>query len=237
MFSINDRQVKDLERQLKTFKARALPFATKATVNGAAFKGQQIARGDVGKNMITRNNFTKQSIQVEQTKTLDIKRQAAAMGSTAGYMEKQEFGGFTNKTGKEGVAIPTSYSAGQAMKSSPRKRLPRKPNKMQNIMLKTRGKKGGSRKQRNIVAIKTAASSGDKYVFLDLGRKKGIFKVTGGKRKPQIRMIYDLSEPTTPVPKNPWLKPASDKTAAFIPDIYVKALTFQLKRFNLFTNT
>lgn len=236
MLKIDDRQIKDLVGQLATFNRRALPHATKATVNGAAFKGQQIAREEVRTGMINRNRFTIQSIQVEQTRTLDVARQEAALGSTQGYMEKQEFGGFKNRTGKEGVAIPTQYSAGQGMGAQPRTRLPRKPNKIQNIRLKTRGKKGATRQQRNIVAIKLAATSGDKFVFLDLGRKKGIFKVIGGKRKPQIRMVYDMSEPSVRIPRKPWLKPSSDKTVQYIPEIYFKALTFQLNRLNLFKN-
>ena len=65
MFQINDDDVKQLESDLKTFARRALPFATKATVNGAAFNAQREAKQNVREDMLTRNRFTEQSIRVE----------------------------------------------------------------------------------------------------------------------------------------------------------------------------
>lgn len=232
MIEIDQKQIKQLERDLKTFKRRALPFATKATVNGAAFATQKTARRDINVKMITRNRFTEQSVRVEQTRTLKINQQIAVVGSIADYMADQEFGG-TNRPEGENVAIPTGYSAGQE-KQQPRTKLPRKPNKLANIRLKRRRRGATSRKQRNVAAVKAAAQSTNKYVFLDLGKRKGIFKVVGGKRKPRLKMVYDLTRKSTPIPKNPWLKPAVDHTQQKMPAIYFKALQFQAKRHNLF---
>lgn len=235
MFAINDKDLKRLERELTTFKAKALPFATKATLNSAAFKARSYAQDNIREKMITRNQFAVKSVQVEQTQTLNIRRQASAVGSIAGFMETQEFGGSVNKKGQQGVPIATSYSAGLGMNAKPRTKLPRKPNQLANIQLK-RGRRGANRKQRNLVAIKQAAASGDKYVYLDLGRRKGIFKVVGGKRKPSIRMVYDLTNPSVTIKRNPWLKPASDKAEADLPGLYERALVFQLKRHNIFND-
>lgn len=234
MFRIQDKDVKRLENDLKAFRHRALPFATRNTLNQAAFTAMREARGNVGDDMVERNQYTRQSIRVEQARTLAISRQATAVGSTAGYMETQEFGGTEAKTGKEGVAIPTSYSAGQGRGAQPRTRLPRKPNKMANIQLRKRSKKGAGRKQQNLIAVKTAAANGHKYVFLDLGRRKGIFKVTGGKRRPKVQMVHDLTEQSVTVPRNPWLSPAVERTKHQIPRLYADSLRFQLKRYNLF---
>lgn len=233
MFKIDDREIKRLEGDLKAFASRALPFATKNTLNQAAFTAQRTAREDVAKTMTLRNRFTERSIQVEQTRTLNIRQQAAIVGSIADYMEVQEFGGTKSKTGKEGVAIPTAYSAGQGEGAQPRTRLPRKPNKLSNIRLQRSNKGRGSRRQRNLVAIKQAASSGSKYVFLDLGRRQGIFKVTGGKRRPKIRMVHDLSRDSVTIPRNPWLGPAVAATVPKIPRLYAASLRFQVKRLRI----
>jgi len=234
MFGVDTRDIKEMERDLKTFARKAYPFATRKTVNDAAFQAQRIARADVREEMVNRNRFTVQSIQVEQTKTLQVSRQAAVVGSIADYMEDQEFGAVKTKTGKEGVSIATSYSAGQGDNAQPRTRLPRKPNRMANIQLQRRRKKGTSRKQQNLIAIKQAAETGRKYVFLDLGRTKGIFKVTGGKRRPKIKMVHDMSRQSVVIPKNPWLAPAFEETTRMIPAFYADALRFQLRRRGLF---
>ena len=234
MFGVNNSDIRELERDLKTFASRAYPYATRKTLNDAAFQAQKIARVDVQRDMVLRNRFTVQSIQVDQAKTLQISRQEATIGSIADYMEDQEFGAVKAKGGKEGVAIATSYSAGQGENAQPRTRLPRKPNTMANIQLQRRRKKGSNRKQQNLIAIKQAAASGRKYVFLDLGRRKGIFKVTGGKRRPKIKMVHDMTKESVIIPKNPWLKPAFDESARMLPAFYADALRFQLRRRNLF---
>ena len=124
MFAVDNRDIKKMERDIKTFAKDALPFATRKTVNDAAFQTQRIARVDVKNDMVNRNRFTVQSIQVDQARTLQISRQEAVVGSIADYMEDQEFGAVKSKSGKEGVAIATSYSAGQGENAQPRTRLP-----------------------------------------------------------------------------------------------------------------
>lgn len=233
MFTLDDREIVDLQGQLKTFASRAYPFATKQTVNKAAFVARGHAQEEIRENMTTRNRFTVQSIQVDMARTLNVSRQAAIVGSTADYMADQEFGGVKTKKGKQGVAIATGYSAGQEGQSE-RTRLPRKANKLANIRLSKRGRGKGSRIQRNFVKVKEAAASGQKYVFLDLRRGEGIFRVLGGKRKPRIKMVHDLSRPSVNIPRNPWLAPAVKQTEKQIPGIYRDALIFQLKRNKLF---
>ena len=97
MFKIDTHNIRQLERDLKTFALKAFPFATRKTLNDAAFQAQRIARVDVKERMILRNQFTTRSIQVRQTKTLQVSRQKAAVGSTANYMEDQEFGAVKSK--------------------------------------------------------------------------------------------------------------------------------------------
>lgn len=234
MFKINVKDFDEYEAHLKTFAKRAYPFATKATINKAAFETRKEAQGIIRANMTTRNAFTVKSIRVEQSRTLVVDHQAATVGSIAPYMAVQEFGGIKGKKGSEGVAIATSYSSGEGENARPRTKLPRKPNKLANIRLQRRAKGGASRKQKNAAAIRAAAESGSKYVFLDLGRTKGIFKVIGGKRRPKIKMVYSLTHQSVAIPKNPWLAPAVAKTEKKIPQYYTEALGFQLERRGLF---
>jgi len=234
MITVDTKELRRLESELKVFARRAYPFATKATINSAAFSAQRTARKGIKQKFTTRNRFTEQSVRVEQAKTLNVSRQSALVGSTADYMVDQEFGGTKVKKGKKGVAIPTSYSAGQGENKQPRTRLPRKANKLQNIVLKRRRKRGASRAQQNLIAVKQAAASNRKYVYLDLKRREGIFKIIGGKNKPRIKMVHDLSRKSVRIPRSPWLGPAVTKTVPKIPEMYVKALRFQLQRNNLF---
>ena len=233
MITIDDRELKEFEADLKTFGSRAFPFASKSTVNGLAFKARTIAQGQIKNDLTLRNRFTLQSVQVDQTRTLNVSRQEATVGSIAPYMETQEFGGIKTKSGSEGVTISTGWSAGQE-NAQPRTRMPRKANRLENIKLKKRTGRNASRKQQNLIAIKQAAESGSKYIFLDLGRRKGIFKVIGGKRRPKIKMVHDLTQQSVTIPRNPWLLPSVTKAQAFGPELYKKALVFQLKRQNLF---
>lgn len=234
MFNIDNKDIIKLEKDLKQFASRSLPFATKQTINQSAFQAQKIARADVQKNMINRNKFTIQSIRVNQTRSLNIRQQQASTGSIADYMETQEFGGTKHKKGKEGTPIATSYSAGQAENARPRTRLPKRANKLQNIQLKRQRVKAKNRKQRNSALVKQASTSSNKYVFLDLKRTKGIFKVIGKKKNIRVKMIHDLSNESVSIPRNPWLKPAVDESTRMLPAFYADALRFQLRRRGLF---
>ena len=55
MFGVDTKDVKKLERDLKTFASQAYPFATRQTINDAAFQTQRIARADVRSDMVNRN--------------------------------------------------------------------------------------------------------------------------------------------------------------------------------------
>ena len=232
MIDIDMREIDRLKRGLERVAKKAIPYATRNTLNAAAFATQRTSREEVKDEMTLRNRFTLQSIRVEQTRTLNIRQQAAIVGSTADYMEDQEFGTVKTKKGSQGVTIATSYSAGQG-ESRPRTRLPRRANTMASIRLSHRRNRGTSRKQRNLIAIMSAAESGQKYVFLDLGRTKGIFKVVGGKRRPKIRMVHDMSRTSVVIPRNPWLAPSVKKTERIMPELFKRSLLFQAKRVGL----
>lgn len=228
MFEIDARDVKKYEADLKNFAGQALPYASRAMLTRSAFEARRRTQDNIRERMTTRNKFTVSSIRVEKARSLNIKQQEAVTGSIAEYLETQEFGGMETGGGKY-QPIPTSYSAGQG-RGAKRTKLPRKPNRMQAIQLKNRAGAGLSRKARNQAAIQQAAGGGNKFVFLDLGRRQGIFKVTGGKRKPKVQMVWDMTRRSVRIPRTPTLGPATTATQQVMPQFYAEALVQQLKR-------
>lgn len=221
MIEIDDKEIRRFAADLKTFAARAYPFATKATINRAAFETRKGYQENIRQSLTLRNKWTGRSVQVDQARTLNVQRQAARVGSVAPYMADQEFGGTVRGKGKT-KPIATSYSAGQS--GRPRTRLPRRPNQIKNIRLR------GGRKAGNAAAVRMAAETRTRFVFLDLGRRRGIFRVLGGKRKPYVRMVWDMSRRSVDVPATPLLAPATRETETRLPRFYGEAALFQLKR-------
>lgn len=230
MIDVNTKEIHGLERKLRAIADKAIPFATKSAINGAAFKARTAMQEQIRKKMVTRNKFTERSVRVELTKTLDISRQRASVGSVAPYMEAQEFGGTERKKGKHGVPIPTSTASGESRGVRPRRKVVRRPNQMQSLKLRKRGRGGKSRKQANFLAVRGAIKSGDRNVFLDLRRGKGIYRIKGGKRKASLHLLYDLSRSSVRIPKTPTLAPAVLVAQGALPLLYTKALRFQLDR-------
>ena len=229
MFTIDSPDIKRLEADLKAFAHKAFPFATRNTVNRAAFQARREWQHQIDEKLVQRNKFTRNSIQVDLSRTLNVRQQAATVGSIAPYMENSEFGGI-----KTDPAIQTGYSAGQ-QGQQPRTRLPRRKNALKNIQLskRKRGRKL-TRVQRNIVKVKTAAATGAKFVHLKYTGGEGMFKVLGSKRRPRIRMVADLSRKSVVIPATPTLGPAVVATRKAIPLLYKAALTEQLRRHRLF---
>ena len=244
MFRIDNKSIKRLESDLKAFAHKALPFATRNTLNMAAFDGQKESRSTISRDMVERNKFTKQSIRVVQAKTLNIKRQESIVGSTAGYMEDQEFGATKLSKGRHGVSIPTAYSAGQDGQK-PRTKLPRRPNRLGVLKLRRaglKGRKAKNRKQAILFKVQDAVTTGKRHVFLDLGKTEGIFRVVGGRKAfkrgwpkgAKLKMVHDMTRKSVTIKPRPWLKPSVDRTAERIPGFYRESLVFQLKRQRLF---
>ena len=226
MFDIDTRQLHGLERRLERLNSRGLPYATRQTMNDLAFESRAVARAELPTRMVLRNKHAINSIQVTKATSLNISQQAAHVGSIADYMATQETGGIKTKQGGAAVAIPTTTAAGQGRNAKPRTRLPRAALKMGAIHLKriAASRNAKNRKQRNAIAMATS----DKYVFLDLGRRKGIFRKDKGGG---VTMLHDLTRASVQIPKNEWLKPATEAAERKLPGFYKRALEFQLRRF------
>ena len=232
--TVDTDKIKQFESDLKTFAARAYPFATKNTINQAAFSAREGYIANARGSMQLRSRFTERSIRVDQARTLNVGRQSAIVGSTAPYMDEQEFGATIRKSGKTGVPIPTSVASGEGEGVQPRRRMVPRSRRLGNIALRNKSVKAKTRGQKNFLKVKETAKSGRKFVFLDLQKHPGIYRVTGGVRNPQVKLIHDMSRESVVIPRNPMLAPAVKDAERIMPFLYEQSLIFQLKRQRLF---
>jgi hypothetical protein len=213
----------------------ALPAATKQTINNMAFDTMRAGRANVKDDFINRNAFTRQSIRVDPSQTLNIQNQAAEVGSIAAYMADQESGGQKRSKGKHGVPLLTSVGSGEGRGVRPRKKLALRPNRLNRLKIMRRSRPGKTNPQRNIIAVKTAAKQGGGYVYMETGKRKGIYGVWGSEENPQVNLIYDLSHRTTKIPKNIWFDPAVQVGIDSRTKHWGRALRFQLRKHGLST--
>lgn len=231
--SMSDRQLIEFERTLRLFAAKAQPHAVRGMLNTAAFQTQKEARNTIKSRMVirARGKFgAVGSVLVNRTVGLNVRTMRSATGSIAGYMADQEFGGSKATKGKRGVPIPTTSASGEGRGARPRRRVPRRGRALRNIRLSSRrnNPKGGalSRNRKAFIAVKLAQQKGDEFVFLDLQRAPGIYRVT----RQGINLIYETKRTSVTIPRNPWLKPSVDKVRPRMPAIWQKELKRQLLR-------
>lgn len=238
MIQVDPRELKALEEDLRTLYAKALPYANAGALNSMAFVGQSGARMNVKDQMINRTPYTQRSIQVSKARPVAISQQYSVVGSVADYMERQEMGGSRDRTGRKGVPIPTRYASGEARGASARLRTPRRNNQLQNVRLTKRHGRATSRRQQNAIAVSMATREGrTAVVYLDLGNRRGLFRVSGGKKRntpKDIQMLYDLSRRTVNIPRNSWLYSAVKFASSLGPGFYMTELQRQIKKQKLF---
>lgn len=231
---IDTRDIKTLERHLEVFSKQGYPTAVRDGLNTAAFQTRAASVKNIREQMTTRNAWTVKSVQVTQAKIGPIDRMQSVIGSLADYMAAQEDGEARVAKGSQGVPIPTTYASGEGRGVAPRRRMPRKANRLSNVRLANQLPIANDR-QRNAIAVKMAArGKGSKYVFLDVGRRKGIFRVTGTRKSIKVQMVYDLTRKSVKRPTNEWLKPATSSVGARMDDIMVRAMRFQAHKLGLF---
>lgn len=235
--SVDLSDIDKLADQLKKFSKTAVPIANQFAINSGAFEARQQWQGNIKSDLISRNKFTVNSIRVEKAvRGLVITRQMAVVGSIAPYMDDQEFGGvIASKSGADSRALPTTSASGEGRDTKPRLKLPRGKRRIQNIRLTKRPRVKG-RRAGNAAAINDAARKTG-FVLLDQGltkRRQGVFKVQGRKGKYKLTMLYDLSQRTVKIKPTKTLTPAIKTVRNKMPEIYLKALRFQVNRLNLF---
>lgn len=224
--------VDEMQRQLETIAKRSVPFAARQTLNSLAFAGREAWQDEMRKSLTLRNRFTERRALVDTARSLRMSTMEARLGHTEEYMRLLEFGK-PERAAKRFRAIPTEAAAGQGKGSLSGGRL--KAVRPKNIIthlgsLKLRGAKARSRKANNARAIRGAIITGRRIALLDLGRGAGIYRVMGGKRRPKIVKLYDLTRRRTPMPRIPTLQRAIDRARSKGPEIAFAALERQLAR-------
>lgn len=193
---VDASDIKRLARDLNTFAKKSAPYAMRYTLNDMVFDARGEWSGEMRSSMTLRNTYTQRSLRARKASGTKLETMSSEVGSPLAYLNEQEKGSTQTAHGKHGVPIPTSSAAGQGLRSK-RTRSVRQANYQSAIRLDQRGVGGASsrrgRQQRNAVAIAIAQRRGGKFVFLDLGKRKGIFKLTDSKRTP-VRMVYSLSK-------------------------------------------
>ena len=186
---------------------RGAAYAVRDTLNDLAFATKAAWPQRMGRKFILRNKWTIGSIRLEKATIGPIENMQSRVGSALPYMRTQELGGTEHAKGKYGVTIPTTSSAGQAMKAPSRTKLVQKKNWQSAITIARTV--SGRRQRQNAVAVQLAAKSGG-VAFLRLaGGRKGMFRVSGGEgKRKRVRMIWDLSRKTVTVKPHPTLEPA-----------------------------
>ena len=87
---------------------------------------------------------------------------------------------------------------------------------------------------RNTIAIRRAQRAGQKYAFLELQNSRGLFKIVGGRRRPRIRMVWDLSRASVRIPPSPTLEPTVVRVRKRSVMFWRVAMLKQLRRARVF---
>ena len=217
-----------LERLLENFATKSIPFAARNALNEIAFEARkEWTEVQLPKAFILRNTWTAKGIRYEKATGRNIAGMHSKVGSLRDYMLPREEGSTQTKRGKHGVAIPQSGAAGQGPKQV-RTRPVRRANYLSSLSMVKRV--GGSKRQQNAVAIAMAKKSGQS-VFLEVGRRKGIFKVGGGKqKKPRLKLLYDLSHSAVTTKPIPTLERTIDAVRPRFLSIHMKHMEAELTR-------
>ena len=204
---------------------------TSATIlNRMAARGREIAIDEVDDSMIIRETFVRRSIQFRKvTPGMPVRLQESSVGSIAEFMKAQETGDTRISRGKRGVPISTSYAARQEG-AQPRTKRVAAARRVSKIRLRNRKYRAANRKQRNAIAVHMAAKQSRKFVYLDLGRRKAIFRVEGSRDNPQIKMVHDLSKRSVRVPRNPWMRRTQARVFREAPRIATGVYRFMLHK-------
>lgn len=234
VITVDFSEVEELTRRLEKLNERGFPHAVRMALNDSAFKGRELYRQEMRSSMTLRNRFTEGSVRVQKARGMKPRRMESAVGSIQPYMRTQEEGGTERKRGKVGVAIPTSVASREGRNKRPKRRIVRRMSQHGLGRIELARRTGKGRKQRNAIAIAEAKRRGRKHVFLDLGRRKGIFRVGGGRRSVRIDMVWDLSRRQVRIPKNPMLRRATTRVGAFLPRIHEEALRTQINAVLIF---
>lgn len=220
-----------LVRVLEGMSRSHVPRAARAMLNDLAFEGRAAWQEEMRQSLTLRNEFTSRRALVEPARSYSLSQMAARLGHTEPYMADLEDGG-VEPAAKRYRPIPTEIAAGQSFGSLRGGRMLAVRTRYNIMKIGKITTTSGSRprKAQNARNIKGALRSGRRLTLLDLGRRKGIYRVKGSKRKPTIEKVYDLTRRKTRIPKIPTLDRAVDNVLRSAPKIGLAHLERELAR-------
>lgn len=229
--AITLRGIDEMQEELERIAKRAVPFAARDALNGLAFAGRKIWQEQIASSLTLRNRFTERRALVERVATYRMADMEATLGHTEEYMRRLELG-IGERARRSGIAIPTEHASGQAKGSLPggRKRMVKKAFVTRALGKIRRQPKSLNRKARNARAVARAIKDGSRLAYLELPKKRGLYRILGGRKAPQIRKLYDLTRRSTPRPRVPTLQTTIEKTVPLGPGLAFAALSRQLER-------
>lgn len=222
------RDFKRLTTDLEKVSKSALPYAVRNGLNGLAFEGRKVWQGVLAETFILRNDWTTRRLLVEKASGTTVTGMRAVLTTPDAYLERREEGA------NENHSVPTGVATGEGRGANPRRQLVRKPNRVSAITLGTRPRTATSQRQTNAIAVRMAVASGKRFVFLNLGKRKGIFRVTGGGRAGRVDLVWDTRSKSHHVKPMPTLGHAIRRLEVRAPAIITSAFVDQLKRHKAF---
>lgn len=220
-------QTKKAVADLRKFREKAVVYAVRNALNRSAFHARGEWQQEIQSSFVLRNKFTERSVLYTKATGKDVRGMTAVVGSTAPYMDEQEKGAMIRGRGKH-KPIPGPVAAGQAP-GGKRTKLVRAGNKLS--ALHAPRAVGANRRQRNAIALAIARRSGGRVALLERPNGgKGLFRLTGGRKKLQTRLLWDLSRSSVKVHPEPTLQRTLKRIQPRLAEIHRDAFVEQLRR-------
>lgn len=223
------RGVKEMVRDLRAIREKALPFAARDALTQAAVTTRTIWQGLIRTSFVLRNQYTVRSILFERASGASVATMQSKVGSTTDYMDEQETGG----TFKARKAIPAPSAAGQPAGSGSRTAQVRARFRLGAIHVDHPSLRG-NRKQRNAIRMATAKRAGNKTVLLERPNgTKGLFSLAGGMRALKTRLLWTTGRPMVSLKGKHTLQHALTAVQPKLAHMYAASLLSQLNRLGI----
>ena len=179
--NIEIRGLEELEKGLEQLAERSIPYAARETLNRLAFVGRKIWQDEMASALTLRNAFTQRRVLVDRATGSRMADMQATLGHTEDYVRRLEFG-LGERAKRSGIPIPSEAAAGQAKGSLPsgRRRAVKRSLVIRVLGKIKRQSKSMPRKARNARAVREAIANGSRLAYLELDRRRGIYKIMGG---------------------------------------------------------
>lgn len=225
---VNTEQLDELLHRLEKLRRSAVPYAIRDSLNASAWQAKREWGNEMDKKLTIRNTWTKRGIRTERARGTAIHRMESRVGSVREYMSRLEEGGVISDT--RGVPIHTSVASGEGRGTRPRTKVVRPANRL-NAIQRHKGIKG-NRSQKNWGAVQLALKSGakNKVAYMEVGARKGLYKVSGSKKNPQIDLLIDLTQTSHRVRARPTLLPTIVALQPKLRTLHALAIIRQLRR-------